>query len=75
MLTFQNTDAHGVVAKQLGDAAAQEIAGLDFQPFPELDQAVKDDVLLLKGTKAIPDAVKISGWVYEVETGKVRQVV
>ena len=35
MLTFSNEDARGVVAKQLGDEAAQEVKSLDFQPFPE----------------------------------------
>jgi carbonic anhydrase len=48
---------------------------LDFLPFPELDQAVKDDVSFLRSTKLVPDSVTISGWVYEVETGKTRRVV
>ena len=44
-------------------------------PFPELDGAVKDDVEFLKASKLVPDSVAISGWVYEVETGKTRRVV
>lgn len=48
---------------------------LDFLAFPELEQAVKDDVRYLKGTKLVPDSVAISGWVYEVESGKTRRVV
>lgn len=75
MLTFENEDAHGVVKKNLGEAAEREIGGLDFQPFGDLEQAVKDDVAWLKSSKTIPDSVKLSGWVYEVETGKVRNVV
>ncbi|KAG8529853.1 uncharacterized protein KY384_005334 [Bacidia gigantensis] len=75
MLTFDNTAAHGVVEKQLGKEAASELAGLDFQPFPDLEQGVKDDVEFLNSSKAIPDSVTISGWVYEVESGKVRHVV
>ncbi len=75
MLTFKNEDAHGVVKKNLGEGAASEIAGLDFQPFPELEKAVEDDIALLKGSKVVPDNVTLSGWVYEVETGKVRHVV
>jgi carbonic anhydrase len=48
----------------------------DFQPFPDLEQAVKDDVAWLKSNGAvIHDGVEISGWVYEVETGKTRQIV
>lgn len=75
MLTFKNEDAHAVVAKNLGDGASRELEGLDFQPFPALEKAVEDDVQFLKGSKAIPDSVNISGWVYEVETGKVKNVV
>jgi carbonic anhydrase len=35
MLTFTNEDAAGIVKKNLGQEAADELAGLDFQPFPE----------------------------------------
>lgn len=75
MLTFKNEDAHGVVEKNLGAGGKDELAGLDFQPFPDLEKGVEDDVKYLKGSKAIPDSVTISGWVYEVETGKVKHVV
>ena len=74
MLTFNNEDAHAVVEKNLGPAGQQELSGLDFQPFPDLEKAVEDDVEYLRASKAIPDSVTISGWVYEVEAGKVRQV-
>ncbi len=75
MLTFKNEDAHAVVEKNLGAGGKQELAGLDFQPFPDLHKGVEDDVKFLKESKAIPDSVTISGWVYEVETGKVIKVV
>jgi carbonic anhydrase len=75
MLTFSNADAHAVVAQKLGPTAAAEIATLDFQPFSDLEQAVKEDVEFLKKQAAVPKEVAISGWVYEVETGKVRRVV
>ena len=75
MLTFKNEEAHAVVAKNLGSSAKDELAGLDFQPFGDLEKGVQDDVGYLKESKAIPDSVTISGWVYEVETGKVRHVV
>jgi len=74
MLTFQNADAHAVVAKNLGDKAAEAIKGLDFLPFPELEQGVKDDIAFLKASEAVPEGVTITGWVYEVETGKVNKV-
>jgi carbonic anhydrase len=74
MLTFRNEDAHKVVQKNLGDGAREELADLDFLPFADLEQAVKDDVALLRGSKAIPDNTTISGWVYDVETGKIRAI-
>ncbi|KAI0099902.1 beta carbonic anhydrase clade D [Nemania sp. FL0031] len=75
MLTFTNDDAHALVKEKLGPTAAAELATLDFLPFPELDTAVKEDVEFLKRSATVPDDVAVSGWVYEVETGKVRQVV
>jgi carbonic anhydrase len=74
MLTFKNDDAHGIVKQNLGDAAADEIKGLDFLAFPTLKESVQDDIKYLKGSKAVPDDITISGWIYEVETGKVLPV-
>jgi carbonic anhydrase len=47
----------------------------DFLPFPQLERAVEEDVKYLQASKLVPDDVKISGWVYEVETGQTRRVV
>jgi len=77
MLTFKNEDATGIVKQNLGDEAVAELGAFkgDFLPFPQLEEAVKEDVEFLKGSKLIPEKVAITGWVYEVETGKVRSVV
>lgn len=74
MLTFKNEDAHAVVKQNLGDGAVKALSafGGDFQPFPNLDGAVRDDVQLLQGSEL--NKATVSGWVYEVETGKVRRV-
>ncbi|WWD18254.1 hypothetical protein CI109_102704 [Kwoniella shandongensis] len=68
MLTFKNEDASDAVNEL-------KSLDIDFLPFPQLETAVEEDVKFLKGTSLIPDDVPISGWVYEVETGKVRSVV
>ncbi|KAI1437986.1 beta carbonic anhydrase clade D [Xylaria sp. CBS 124048] len=75
MLTFTNNEAHALVKQNLGPAAAAELGTLDFLAFSELDSAVKSDVEFLKSSATVPEDVVISGWVYEVETGKVRRVV
>lgn len=75
MLTFTDADAHRLVREKLGEEAAEEIGGLDFLPFQRLEEAVKEDVEWLRGRRVVKESVGISGWVYEVETGRVRRVV
>lgn len=75
MLTFQNSDARNTIRKALGDEAAAEIAELDFLTFGDLDEEVRADVSWIKTRKVVPDGViVVRGYVYEVETGKVRAV-
>jgi carbonic anhydrase len=79
MLTFDNPAATGIVRTNLGEEAAAELAYShfrgDFLPFSKLEEAVSDDVEFLRQSKLIPDDVVISGWVRELETGKVHRIV
>jgi carbonic anhydrase len=74
MLTFDNATAKGLVKKNKGDMAAREVEDLDFLTFPDLEAEVKKDVEWLQ-SKAVEQGVTFTGWVYEVESGKVRKVV
>lgn len=70
MLTFSNENGKAAVrgnGGKIGDF-------FDFQPFTDLEKAVREDVAVLKANQAFPEGVAISGWVYEVETGRVRRV-
>lgn len=67
-----NDSINQTIAKSLGEVALAELNGLDWFPFTDAEKGVKDDVTFLKASKAIPESVDISGWVYDVETGKVR---
>lgn len=75
MLTFKNEDVYAVVERNLGAEARRELAGLDFQPLSSLEHAVQDHVKFLKESQAIPESVTISGWIYEVETGRIKHLV
>jgi carbonic anhydrase len=70
MLTFQNEDVYGKVKESLGADASD----IDFLPFADLEQSVRDDVRFLKDSALIADDVSIRGFVYEVETGRLREV-
>ncbi|PGG95773.1 carbonic anhydrase [Blastomyces parvus] len=91
MLTFTNEQAHALVEKNLADGADDIDGGVvnvgfkvrqalrseleDFRPFSQLEEAVRSDVRWLSEHVLVKAGIPISGWVYEVETGKVRRVV
>ena len=72
MLTFSNVDALKVVAGNVG--AGVVASTYDFQPFGDLEAAVKDEVQWLKNHSALIKPTEVSGWIYEVESGKTKQV-
>lgn len=43
--------------------------------FTDLEEAVKQDVAFLRNCKLIPENIPISGWTFDVETGKVKRIV
>lgn len=80
MLIFDTPTATGLVEKNLGDKAIKELGRFvggngEFQTFSDLENAVKNDVKLLKESSLFKEEIVISGWIYEVETGKTRQIV
>ncbi|KAJ4379368.1 hypothetical protein N0V86_005413 [Didymella sp. IMI 355093] len=74
MLLFDSQTAKDLVKKNKGDAAAREVEDIEFLTFADLEAKVKEDVEWLKST-ATEQGIRITGWVYEVETGKARQIV
>jgi carbonic anhydrase len=79
MLIFDTHVATGLVEKNLGSEGLAELSRFvggkgEFQTFPDLEEAVKSDFKLLKDSKLFSEEIVISGWIYEVETGKTRKV-
>ena len=70
MLTFSNADLRTKLKQEL-KADADEI---DFLPFTDLEQSVRDDVATLKASPLIPDNVDISGFIYDVRSGQLLPV-
>ncbi|ERF69548.1 hypothetical protein EPUS_01878 [Endocarpon pusillum Z07020] len=77
MLTFENRDIYQVINRNLGQGATGELEAqsFDFQPFPDLEGAVREDVEFLRKSQLVAKGVEVSGWVYEVESGRVRKVI
>jgi carbonic anhydrase len=75
MLSFKNEDALAIVEKNLGVQARANLEGFDFHTITNLEEAVKSDVKWLKDCSYVPRDVLVSGWIYDVATGKVKKVV
>ena len=70
MLTFDNATLQGICKERL-DADASDI---DFLPFPNLEQSVRDDVELIRSSPLIPNDIDVTGFIYDVKTGKIQEV-
>ena len=63
MLTFTNADLH----EKLGPDAES----IDFQPFPDVAERVRQSVETIRSHPLLPDSFGASGFVYEVEAGRI----
>jgi carbonic anhydrase len=71
MLTFTNDDLHAKLHEETGTDASH----IDFLPFPDLEQSVRDDVSAILASPYIDDSISVSGYIYDVKSGAVTQVV
>jgi carbonic anhydrase len=71
MLTFSNDDLQGKLAADTGRDASH----MDFLPFSDLEESVRDDVRRIRDDPYIPADIEVSGWVYDVKTGELREIV
>jgi len=76
MLTFTNDDIrHKVKTEEPGNVVvAEAVDKIDFLPFPNLKESVKDDIQFLKGSQLLKQGTHLSGWIYDVTTGKIAPV-
>jgi carbonic anhydrase len=71
MLTFTNDHLQA----KLHDETGADASHIDFLPFPDLEQSVRDDVSAILASPFIDDSIPVSGYIYDVHTGAVTQVV
>jgi carbonic anhydrase len=71
MLTFTNDHLQAKLKQETGEDAS----GIDFLPFADLEQSVRDDVERIASTPFLDPAIEVSGYIYDVHTGAVERVV
>jgi carbonic anhydrase len=70
MLTFTNAELH----EKLADEAGADASGIDFRPFDDLDESVRASVRKIAESPLLPDSFGASGFVYDVGSGRLREV-
>jgi carbonic anhydrase len=70
MLTFSNEDLRKKLKQEL-NADAEHV---DFLPFKDLEQSVRDDVATIKNSPFIPKNIEVSGFIYDVRSGRLLPV-
>jgi carbonic anhydrase len=70
MLTFTNPELHARVKQDLG----ADSSDIDFLPFSDVEESVREDVAFLLSSPLIPGDVLIRGFVYDVHSGRLDEV-
>ncbi|KAK9450503.1 carbonic anhydrase [Limtongia smithiae] len=71
MLTFADAELHALLRERFG---GEDVPDVDFLPFSDLEASVREDVAYVRAAKVVRAGVPVSGWIYEVETGRLRRV-
>ncbi len=70
MLTFTNDD----LRQKLVDQTGADASHMDFLPFDDLEESVREDVQRLRQSRFIPNGISVRGFVYDVRTGRLSSV-
>ena len=70
MLTFSNAE----LQSKLKDETGADASAIDFLPFPDLEQSVRDDVRRIQGSPFLPKNISVRGFIYDVRTGRLTPV-
>jgi carbonic anhydrase len=70
MLTFTDAQLRQKVRDELG-----AVTDAAFLSFTDVDQSVRDDVAAIRESRVLLNGIPITGFVYDVKTGRLRQVV
>ena len=70
MLTFSNED----LRKKLKQELNADADNIDFLPFKDLAQSVRDDVTTIKNSPLLLKNIEVSGFIYDVKSGRLLPV-
>lgn len=69
-MSVDNRDLRGRLRRDTGADAAH----IDFLPFRDLDESVREDIATIRESPLIPDEISVRGLIYDVASGSLREV-
>ena len=70
MLTFSNDQ----IRQMLKNDTGADASGIDFLPFSDLEASVREDVRTIRSSPLIPNDITVTGFVFDVKTGRLSEV-
>jgi carbonic anhydrase len=70
LATITSQQLHELLQERYGEDAS----AIDFMTFTDLEQSIRDDVATIRSLPLLADGFGVTGFVYEVETGRLREV-
>jgi carbonic anhydrase len=70
MLTFSNED----LRERLQAETGQNASGIDFLPFTDLEESVREDVRRIRESPFLDPDIPVRGFIYDVRTGLLSEV-
>jgi carbonic anhydrase len=70
MLTFTNDQ----LREKLQDELGADASAIDFLPFSDVAQSVRDDLDTIRSSPLLPDSIPVRGFIYDVTNGALTEV-
>ncbi len=70
MLTFSNADLHHHLASETGFDATH----IDFLPFSDIADSLREDIDAIRSSPYLPPHAVVSGFIYDVFSGRIERV-
>ncbi len=74
LLGRSNAEIRSRLVSSLGQVAMQPAANLDFLPWPDVEQALRNEMYDIQTSPLIRPGTPVTGFIYDEETGLIRQV-
>ncbi len=71
MLTFTSEE----LRRKLTEETGADASDIDFLTFADLEESLREDVRGIRESPFIPDDILVSGFIYDVRTGELKEVV